>query len=163
MNKGSRIKFFRKFRDLTQKELGFKLGYNESTADIRVTQYEKGVRSPKGQTLDKLAEALSVDKRAIDVPEISSKEALFHLLFAMEDEYGLGINNIDYELCLTLNPKNEHYDTLHNFFKEWAGMKDALDKNEITQQYYNNWKYNYPKSRIKETQRKLNNFKNNNK
>lgn len=162
MNKGSRIRYFRKFRGLTQKELGFKLGYNASTADVRVTQYEKGVRNPKGHTLDKLADALNVNKQAIDVPEISSKEQLFHLLFALEDEYGLSISNIDFELCLTLDPKNEHYATLHQFFKEWANMKNNQEKNEITKQYYNNWKYNYPESRIKETQRRLNKIKNEN-
>lgn len=38
---GQRLKFVRRFRRLTQKELGLLMGYCEKTADVRIAQYEK--------------------------------------------------------------------------------------------------------------------------
>lgn len=38
---GQRLKFVRRFRRLTQKELGLLMGYSEKTADVRIAQYEK--------------------------------------------------------------------------------------------------------------------------
>lgn len=38
---GQRLKFVRRFRRLTQKELGLLMGYSEKTADVRIVQYEK--------------------------------------------------------------------------------------------------------------------------
>lgn len=37
---GQRLKFIRRFRRLTQKELGLLMGYSEKTADVRIAQYE---------------------------------------------------------------------------------------------------------------------------
>ena len=37
---GQRLKFVRRFRRLTQKELGLLMGYSEKTADVRIAQYE---------------------------------------------------------------------------------------------------------------------------
>lgn len=41
---GQRLKFVRRFRRLTQKELGLLMGYSEKTADVRIAQYEKNAR-----------------------------------------------------------------------------------------------------------------------
>lgn len=155
MIKGDRIRIIRKSKGLTQKQLGHMLGFSNNSADIRVTQYETGSRNPKGKTLDDLASALNVNKLAIDIPEINTKEELCHLFFALEDEFGVTVSNLDFELCLTLDTKNSNYETVHNFLKEWYNMKSALDSGEITKEYYDSWRYKYPKSRIKETQRKL--------
>lgn len=155
MKIGDRIKYFRKLKGLTQKELGYKLGFSNSTAEVRVTQYERGVRKPKGKIIDQLADALYVNKNAISIPEINDKYELFHLLFALDDEFGITVSSIDYELCLTINPKNENYEKIYNFLKEWLKMKKSLENNEISEEYFNYWKYNYPESKIKETQRRL--------
>ncbi len=42
---GQRLKFVRRFRRLTQKELGLLMGYSEKTADVRIAQYEKNART----------------------------------------------------------------------------------------------------------------------
>ena len=44
---GQRLKFVRRFRRLTQKELGLLMGYSEKTADVRIAQYEKTLRTPQ--------------------------------------------------------------------------------------------------------------------
>ena len=44
---GERIRYIRKLRKMTQKELGTAVGFEEKNADIRMAQYESGTRSPK--------------------------------------------------------------------------------------------------------------------
>ena len=44
---GERIRWFRKRHGLTQRELGLKLGFTNKTADLRIRQYETGLRNPK--------------------------------------------------------------------------------------------------------------------
>ena len=60
MNTGYKIRYIRKNRGLTQKALGKKMVFDERAADIRVAQYESGVRKPKSELLLKIADALSV-------------------------------------------------------------------------------------------------------
>lgn len=57
MTTGEKIKEARKKAGLSQKELGDKLGVSQAM----IGQYETGKRKPKLETLDKIAEALSVD------------------------------------------------------------------------------------------------------
>ena len=59
---GQRLKFVRRFRRLTQKELGLLMGYSEKTADVRIAQYEKNARTPNAETTAKLAEVLKVSR-----------------------------------------------------------------------------------------------------
>ena len=47
MSVGDRIKRVRNFRGLTQRELGIRAGFDESTADVRINQCEAGLRSPE--------------------------------------------------------------------------------------------------------------------
>ncbi len=44
---GERIHFFRNLRGMTQKYLGQLLCFPEKSADVRLAQYETGVRTPK--------------------------------------------------------------------------------------------------------------------
>lgn len=56
MNTGESIRHFRKEKGLTQKELGELLGVSPQM----IAQYERGVRNPKKETLQKIAAALNV-------------------------------------------------------------------------------------------------------
>ena len=90
---GRRIRHFRMLRGMTQKALGIAAGFPPETADIRIAQYESGIRTPKHALLCTLAEALGVSPSAldIDIPRIKSHEVLKQLLLALEDEYGLTV------------------------------------------------------------------------
>ncbi len=59
MTIGQRIKKIRLFRGMTQKELGNILGFG-AHGDIRIAQYESGVRTPKEQMLIKMADVFCV-------------------------------------------------------------------------------------------------------
>lgn len=56
---------------MTQKQLGLAVGFSESTADIRIAQYESGARTPKAQLLHRIASVLEVDPivLSVDIPE----------------------------------------------------------------------------------------------
>ena len=80
MNFNMKLKKIRTFRKMTQKELSEKIGL---TDQHRIVQYEKGVRVPKKDLVDKMAKALDVnpytlyDTAGRDAPEMM--ELLFWL------------------------------------------------------------------------------------
>ena len=82
---GERIKTFRKRKGLTQKELGVQLGFKESTADIRLAQYEAEKRVPKEDLIETLSNILEVSPEAINVPNIDTHVGVMQVLFTLED------------------------------------------------------------------------------
>ena len=44
---GERIRFFRNLRGMTLKVLGTAVGFSPNTAEVRMSQYEKGLRTPE--------------------------------------------------------------------------------------------------------------------
>ena len=57
MDIGEQIKKYRKEANLSQKELGYKLGVSQQ----HIAQYENGKRIPKLESLERIAGALNVD------------------------------------------------------------------------------------------------------
>lgn len=100
MNYGKRLNSFRTQAGLSQKELGVRLGYPASTAEVRVAQYESGGRHPRKETVDSMANALGISPHALTVPAIESDTELMHLLFALEDEYRLKPSLVFGTFCL---------------------------------------------------------------
>ena len=86
MNLGARIRKIRMFRNITQKELGCRLGYGENSADVRIAQYESGQRTPKQETLIRIAEILEVDVRNFLSPGTATMDELMETLFWMDEE-----------------------------------------------------------------------------
>ena len=107
MNIGKRIRRFRVLRDLTQKELGMAMGFSAESADIRIAQYESGVRTPKQNLICLLAQALDVSVPALAVPRIKSGEELCSLLIALEDECGI-----------VLSPQSDNAAAIYETIKE---------------------------------------------
>ena len=145
MATGERIKFIRNLRGMTQKYLGMIMGFDENAADVRIAQYESGTRKPKEKLIDNFAEVLEVSPHALTVPNIDSYIDLMHTLFALEDLYGLKIDSIDGELCLTLDKTmGQTYLSMYEMFKSWH--KEAIKHKEdsITKEEYDRWRYNYP-------------------
>lgn len=143
---GERIRFIRNLRGMTQKWLGMAIGFDKKTADVRMAQYEAGTRTPKGNLVESIARALDVRPEALNVPEIDTYTGLMHTLFALEDLYGLKINRIDGELCLTLDrSKGITYVTMFDMLNAWQKEAEKLKNGEITKEQYDAWRYTYPK------------------
>lgn len=80
---------FRILRGMTQKALGMAVGFPQDSADVRIAQYESGVRTPKQNLLWQMALALGVSPSALAVPRIKSSDELRCLLIVLEDECGI--------------------------------------------------------------------------
>ena len=153
---GERIHHFRLLHGFTQKYLGQMLGFNETQADVRIAQYEKGSRSPKEKYLNALAEIFEVSPHALAVPDIDSYVGLMHTLFAIEDFYGLQIGEIDGEICLRLDKnKGNDYLSMFDMFQAWQKQAAKLDSGEITKEEYDEWRYTYPQMESAEIKKSL--------
>jgi len=100
---GERIRKLRKLNDLSQKELGEKLGISEST----ISNYEANVRQPRVERIKKMADLFDVSTDYLldydmDNPELRAIEA------AIADEPGL----------VDLFEKLKKRDDLKRMFKE---------------------------------------------
>lgn len=146
---GDRIRFFRKLRGMTSEELGKTLGYTEKTAHVRVSQYENGSRGPKKELVDKLADIFDVSPEALYAPDIDSYDGLMHTLFAIEEMYGLHVDDIEGEICLRLDKqKGQTYVSLFNRLYEWYELREKLKSGEIEKDDYDRWRYKYPEEKI---------------
>lgn len=80
--------------------------FPENSADIRITQYEVGTRRPKAELTATLAKELDVSPLALNVPDIDSPIKLIHALFALEDAYGIWIEQNNGAVTLCFDPYN---------------------------------------------------------
>lgn len=141
---GERIKHIRTLRKMTQRTLGELSGFPKSTADIRIAQYEMGVRSPKEEITESIARNLNVSPKALAVPDIDSYLGLMHTLFAVEDVYGLTVDEIEGETVLRLDKSaGQDYLNLFDMFIAWNAQKQKLKNGEISKEEYDNWRYNF--------------------
>lgn len=142
---GNRIKLFRNMRNLTQKELGAKVGFPFNATDVRIAQYESEKRIPKDDMVNKLASILNVSPAAIKVPEIDTYVGVMHTLFALEDTFGIKVNKIGGELCISLDKTNSAYLSMFEMLNSWQMEYEKFQNGEITKKEYDYWRYNYPK------------------
>lgn len=142
---GERIHFFRMLRGMTQKYLGLQVGFPEKSADVRLAQYETGARNPKVELTASLAHVLGVSPQALSVPDIDSYTGLLHTLFALEDNYGLKVGQVNGEICLRVNVRQgKDAAALHEMLCAWQEQAGKLRTGEISKEDYDRWRYNYP-------------------
>lgn len=122
MTIGQRIKKIRLFRGMTQKELGNTLGFGVH-GDIRIAQYESGVRTPKEQMLIKMADVLCVQPAVFSSRVCISKNDFMQSLFWMEESNGGG--------------------DIYDCIREWENMKSRYEDGEISEEEYFQWKLTY--------------------
>ncbi|MBO6302849.1 MAG: helix-turn-helix transcriptional regulator [Ruminiclostridium sp.] len=153
---GERIRFIRNLRGMTLKMLGKSVGFDDNTADVRMAQYEKGTRTPKADLTAKIAETLEVAPEALAVPNIENYVGVMHTLFALEDLYGLRIDKLDDEICIRLDKDNgTEYLTMLEMFRDWQTQAERCREGEITEEEYDNWRYNYPRETVRKKRASL--------
>lgn len=143
---GKRIKHIRQLRGLTQRELGEQLGFSGKAADIRIAQYESETRKPKDKIAEAMAFRLDVPTFALDVPNIDTEYGILHTLFALEDEEGFIIDNIDGTPCIRLDKDHKKYLSFFQMLNNWSEQRQKLLDGEITKEEYDEWRYSYPAS-----------------
>ena len=142
---GQRIRFFRNRKGMTQKYLGEILGFVGKTSDVRMAQYESEARIPKQELVKNMAHFLDVSTHALTVPDIDTYIGLMHTFFALEDMYGLKIDEVDGEVCLRLNKSDySTYTSMDKMLRAWLAEAKKLESGESTKEQYDDWRYKYP-------------------
>ncbi len=151
MTIGQRIKYFRKRKGYTQKEIGELLGFANTSAGTRIAQYETGIRVPKRNMLSTMAQLFEVSSFALMPLDIDSTNGLMHTLFVLEDRYGLTVAEEKGKISLVLPESNLGlHATLEQALFDWLQQKTKWDSGVITKDEYDEWRYNYPGDNIKE-------------
>ena len=78
-----------------------------------------------------MAHALDVSPDALTVPDIDSYIGLMHTLFALEDIYGLTIENRDGEIIMRIDPfKSREARNLLDDLPGWCAEREKYRKGE---------------------------------
>ena len=166
MNFNLKLKKIRTFRKMTQKELSEKIGL---TDQHRIVQYEKGVRVPKKDLVDKMAQALDVNPYTLYDTAGRDASEMMELLFWL-DEFNPSALHLFLPRKFPGEKCNEVADTsvyyhdndswpahapvcmwfdygvLNDFLKEWVVRMDELKSGEIARDEYFEWKINWPQT-----------------
>ena len=148
MSMGERIRRVRRLRGMTQRELGMALGFEASTADVRVAQYEAGTRRPKAALLESMAEALDVERHSLEEPTVNSDREIMYALFELDERCPIAIHEMtsldEAEVArFTIDLKDN---VPGRYLREWAQRKRELAQGEITMAEYREWKLNWPRT-----------------
>lgn len=165
MTQGKRIRFIREFRNMTQKELGLACGFSESSADVRIRQYESNQKSPKHDTLRLIADVLHVNIHALENYDDSDATTILEMLFWLETFNLLELFKLEetrepqknWTIKGTYNEPNcfqysspigiiVKYNLVNEFMQEWYTRYVEYQKNIITEKQYINWKLHWPDS-----------------
>ena len=142
---GKRIRYFRTLLNLTQKELGRRIGFPERAADVRVAQYESETRVPKQDMIKMLSNILGVSERALTVPDIDTEIGLMHTFFALEDTQHFQIGETENgNMCIYLDKFDTATHTLAQDFRVWYKEYQKFVNGEITREEYDKWRYTFP-------------------
>lgn len=139
MSTGENIKRIRKFRGMTQKELGIAIGIGEESASPRMAQYETENRTPRKEMLNKMAVVLDVDPRNISIPTGYREEDMIYRLLVLEDyfpEMKLERNGRTGEVVINLQNKK-----INEFLYQWGTIRGKKKQGMISEDEYMQWKY----------------------
>lgn len=148
MTIGDKIKKFRKYRNMTQKQLGILCGFSENTADVRIRQYESNSKIPKDDMLKNIADALNVNVCALNESSLYAAEDVMFSLFELDDHYSIPLFKIIDDTDSSFPQERIaiafKYKLINDFLKEWLIRKEELSAGIITKEEYFEWKINWP-------------------
>ena len=157
MSVGTRIKRVRMIRNMTQKQLGLALGYDEKSADVRIAQYESGKRNPKLDTIYKIADILDVNYIMLQDPKpfenansTFDAEEIMNLLFSLDDQGVIKLFTYT-DTSDPYDPKeitgiNIDYHLVQDLLREYKVRQDELHDGLIDEEEYLEWKLNWPRT-----------------
>lgn len=145
MSIGDKIKYLRKIRNMTQKELGVAVGFDEKNADIRIAQYESGTRTPKPELIAKFAKALNA--HVLSLMNERTQDPVMNMFFDLID--------MEERAKVTLHPiedNNSKYAIsidskfFNDFLEELVSIRKELTDGTISYEEFIDWKVNWPLS-----------------
>lgn len=167
---GGKIKRIRELRGYTQRQLGIFCGFSQTSADVRIAQYEKNKKIPREKALNDIAKALGIDECALFDADMLPYNRMYHALFDMEDFHGLHPVKkedgyyLEFSGYTTLN-HNIHKHDFDDFLKKWYEMyqkylptsTDTKKEKERKVAEYALWRYEYPQNVATEISKEMRN------
>lgn len=154
---GGKIKKYRELKGWSQKELGVRCGFSPSTADVRIAQYEKNRKIPRDKVLKDIANALGIDEYALYDTDLLPYSRMYHILFDIEDIYGLHPVKKDDGYYLefsgdTILDQRVMRGDYESFLEIWYEMRqkyqpnysDSSEEKKQKQNDYTIWRAEYP-------------------
>lgn len=139
---GERIRYYRKRKGMTQKELAERCGITEPA----IRNYELDNRIPGYEMLNTIAWALDVNYHTLAEPELSAISGAIHTLFRLEYAYGLHPTEIDGRAVLAIDknalPTGEQL--FQKMMNVWLDAKKKYESGEWTEDQYEDWMVRYP-------------------
>ena len=123
-------------------QLGEVPGFLGKTSDVRMAQYESEARVPKHDLVKEMADIFDISTHALTVPDIDTYIGLMHTFFALEDMYGLKIDEMDGKVVLRLDKSD--YSSMNKMLRAWLAEAKKLENGESTKEEYDDWRYKYP-------------------
>ncbi len=149
---GEAVRRMRIARGLSREELGSKVGLSAN----RIQQYENNARKPKPELRKRLADALDVNLLALDDLSANSQVEVMHILFALEQVWGLTIGETVSNGIRRINLSVDASNPLYGYMWEWLFRQRTLqaelatahseEKKNKARADYLNWEWQFPQS-----------------
>lgn len=92
-----------------------------------------------------MADFFDISTHALTVPDMDSYTGLMHTLYALEDMYGLKIDEMDGEVVIRLDKSdNSTYTSMDKMLRAWLVEAQKPESGEISKEEYDQWRYKYP-------------------
>jgi transcriptional regulator with XRE-family HTH domain len=118
---GEKIRAYREFRGMNQIQLAKLSGINVGT----IRKYELGLRNPKPDQLEKIANALGVNVSIFLDFKIETISDVLSLLFAIDDSVDLSLTDSPNDKGVTFTFKDS---TMQDFIRKWCQFKNVYEK-----------------------------------
>lgn len=136
MTIGARIRRYRNEGGMTQRELADEVGLTESA----IRNYERGIRTPSDEQIERIAGALDVSADSIREIGVSGARGALEVLFRYEKELGLMPVVTGDGVAVVPDPQKDGSQKAAQALKAWKRMRDQLAAGEIDEDDYEAWK-----------------------
>ena len=145
MSMGYKLKKLRTLRGYTQREFGQLVGFSAVTADVRIAQYEAGTRVPKADMVHKMAEILKVNPDYLMAPAPTLSEQIMQTLLWLDENncVKLSAQEVITEDGREVKRISLSIMGMDDLLEQWYEKQKALQKGELTQEEYYEWKMNW--------------------
>ena len=168
MTIGEKIKRIRRFRKMTQTELGLAVGLGEN-AQNRIAHYERGTRVPQKKLLNEMAKVLDVNPYMLYDATGADNSELIRIMFWLE-EANPGLFHLFKLHQFPIEEDHKDFDdgayycyndawpatplvgmwffgtNINAYMREWQVRMAERDAGVITREEYFEWKINWPET-----------------
>lgn len=140
MTLGQKIRYYRKLKQMTLKELGELVLEDKKNSDTRMGQYEKDLMAPKADIRRKIARALDIDEFILTDHNLTTTFDVMSVLFELEETHGLKIKKNDGKVIFEFDENCEANSRLLPFLFFWEEFYSLNGEDPDRKMQYELWK-----------------------